>query len=101
MLASDSGQLAERFNERKHAMQKPLVHLNGTSRDSLKYCYRDASNALRTAIDALGECAPNARDYYPLGDSAYSTATNEHAARMRALVELRSDINELLEHVID
>jgi hypothetical protein len=82
-------------------MQKPLVHLNGTSRAALKLGYKLASNALRHAIEALGECAPNARDYYPLSDSAYATATNEHAARMRALVELRASINELLEHVTE
>lgn len=82
-------------------MEKPLIHLNGTSREALKEQYLDASNALRLAIDAMCSCAPNARDYYPQGDHAFILATREHAARVRVLVELREDVNLLLEHVID
>lgn len=70
----------------------PLVHLNGTSRLELATRAGDAHRRLSAAIDALVGMAPNARDYYPLGPDAFSTALTEYRARFAALQEVDNEI---------
>lgn len=43
----------------------PIIHLNGTSKESLLEALENAYAAVREAMDKLRECAPNGRDYYP------------------------------------
>jgi hypothetical protein len=78
---------------------KPLVHLNGTGREQLAAQYESAALALTTAIDALMEAAPNARDYYPLGPDAFSEAQREHASRLSRLLTVKDELSALWEHV--
>jgi hypothetical protein len=59
----------------------PRVHLNGTSKDELVRQLENACHAIVTAQAALSECAPNGRDYYPLGDGAINRASLEHAKK--------------------
>jgi hypothetical protein len=77
----------------------PLVHLNGTSAEHLLEGYTAAREAVSAAIHALADAAPNARDYYPIGDHAYAAARREHDARMVALVSVLEDLTRLEEHV--
>ena len=70
----------------------PLVHLNGSSAQTLLDGYEAASRALSAALTALEEAAPNARDYYPKGDDAYSVARREHSARVDSIRSARADI---------
>lgn len=63
----------------------PLVHLNGTSAESLYNGYRAAWDALQAAVLATAATAPNARDYYCQSDRAYTMARAEHDKRMSAL----------------
>lgn len=44
----------------------PIVHLNGTSKNDLIEQHCEAGRALRDAMKALENMAPNARDYYPI-----------------------------------
>ena len=80
-------------------MQKPLVHLNGTSKAALAEGYHNAATAITAALDKLIEAAPNARDYYPQGPDAYSVARREHDARCEALRAAHRDMLALYEHV--
>ena len=82
-------------------MQKPLVHLNGTSGESLLSGYVHVRATLTKGIEALHGAAPNARDYYPLGDDAFSAARREHEDRTRRLMSVLEEIHELAEHVQD
>jgi len=92
-------------------MQKPLVHLNGTSGESLLSGYVHVRTTLTKGIEALHGAAPNARDYYPLGDDAFSAARREHEDRTRrlmsvleeidGLMSVLEEIHELAEHVQD
>ena len=92
-------------------MQKPLVHLNGTSGESLLSGYVHVRDRLSNAIEVLHDAAPNARDYYPLGDDAFSAARREHEDRTRrlmsvleeidGLMSVLEEIHELAEHVQD
>jgi hypothetical protein len=70
----------------------PLVHLNGSGAASLTAGYEAASSALREALTALEATAPNARDYYQKGDSAFREAAREHSARVAAI---RAVLDEL------
>lgn len=83
----------------KSGLLAPVVHSNGTSGEALVEALDTAQEAMRTAINALYGCAPNARDYYPLGGGATTIATEEHAARVRACERVRNELNELLEEV--
>ena len=78
-------------------MERPTVHLNGTSREALSLAYEGAAEALRLALVALGEVAPNARDYYPAGPGAYGRALREHASRVDRLKSVRDELVSLWE----
>lgn len=62
----------------------PIVHRNGTSRDALIAERAEAGRAVRAALIALGEMAPNARDYYP-EPGLFERARAQHDARVAAL----------------
>lgn len=79
-------------------MMKPVIHLNGTSRNELRRGYYDAYCAVQSAADVLAQTNPNGRDYYPLGPDAIRSAGNEHAARMRRLKEVLDELEELTLH---
>lgn len=78
-------------------MERPIVHLNGTSREALITAHEEAAEALRLALVALGEVAPNARDYYPAGPGAYGRALREHAARVDRVKSVREELVNLWE----
>lgn len=63
----------------------PLVHLNGTSKESLLEVRETAYGALYAAYEALRQVAPHKRDYYPLGDDAWNAAVQQHEERQRAV----------------
>jgi hypothetical protein len=77
----------------------PMVHLNGTSRDELESQLAKAEGAVRLAIDAVAECSPNARDYYPLGDTAFPMARDQHRSRLQRLEAVRAELLEIFEAV--
>lgn len=83
------------------AFARPTIHLNGTSAESLRDAYHAANNALRLAADALDECYPNARDYYPQGEGAYDRALRQHRDRATALAVVRECIAGLEQHCQD
>ena len=82
-------------------MQAPLIHLNGTSRQSLLDQLCDAGEAVRKAMDALCQASPNGRDYYPLGPEAYKRALDEHQSRYDRLTSVRRELEELTEAIAD
>ena len=76
-------------------MTFPTIHMNGTSADDLLETYRNALDALSDAQDALAECGPNGRDYYPQGAEAISAAQAEHWKRRKMLTAIHDEIQEL------
>jgi hypothetical protein len=73
----------------------PTVHLNGTAGEVLRHQYRTAVEALRRAIDAMGEAGPNARDYYVQGPDAGLAAQRAHETRIASLKRLREDLAKI------
>lgn len=82
-------------------MTKPTIHMNGTSPRELLAKLVAARNAIMDAQNALGECSPNGRDYYPQGPEALKTAMAEHDARARALNAIAEDLLALALHIQD
>ncbi len=78
----------------------PMIHLNGTSRESLLEGYIDSVNAVHHAIEVLQKNAPNARDYYLMpGDPKFEPAMAEHEARLQKLESVLAELREIGEHV--
>jgi hypothetical protein len=50
---------------------RPIVNLNGTSREELVKQAFDVSSAAETLIQKLGLAAPHGRDYQTVGNKAY------------------------------
>ena len=82
-------------------MMLPTIHLNGTSRESLRKQISEAARAVATAMVALSDMAPHGRDYYPQGDSAYLMAVKEHKARAESLRSVYNELMMMVEHVMD
>lgn len=80
-------------------MMVPTIHLNGTSKERLLDALEEAYAAIHTAIEKLGETAPNGRDYYPQGPDALFKAQEEHFARMQKLEDVRRELQELAEAI--
>lgn len=55
-------------------MTFPQIHTNGTSRETLFLGYQNASDKLREFITAWEAIEFNARDYYPIGNDAFTKA---------------------------
>lgn len=70
-------------------MTQPTIHLNGTSRDALLEQARAVSDALYRVLGALSDAHPNARDYYPQGDGAYTRAADEWLAQCKQISAMR------------
>jgi len=72
----------------------PFVHINGTSKASLLEGYTKAYESLLDAEKALCAMAPHMRDYYPypLKDGQWELADDQHAARLRKISEIMSDL---------
>jgi hypothetical protein len=82
-------------------MMIPSVHRNGTSCDDLVQPQLVAMVALRKAIEAIGQAAPNSRDFYTQGEHAYATALAEHESRLERLTAIRLEFKELTDAILD
>lgn len=77
----------------------PTIHLNGTSRKEIEQQLEVATGAIGDAITALQRAAPNARDYYPQGDGAFTVAQDQHTARLRALQAVSDELGMIWDKV--
>lgn len=85
--------------EQKISDWTPLVHSNGTSRESLLKMRERVYDALEAARDALKEMAPNGRDYYLRGPHGMEAATCVHHQRLASLDALQQDIEAEMEQI--
>jgi hypothetical protein len=79
----------------------PTIHLNGTNQRDLLEDWLKVSHSLGTSLEVMANNGPNARDYYPQGQSAINTAVDEHADRIKRLTALKLEIDKIVEHVAD
>lgn len=73
----------------------PRIHLNGTSRESLLDGLLESARAVQIAIDTLARHCPNARDYYPISEAAFSQARAEHVDRIARLKSVYSELETI------
>ena len=69
----------------------PIVHLNGTSRESLLEDREKLYTALREADRALAQAGPNGRDFYP-EPGLMEKAVAQHRRRQATLAGLIAEI---------
>lgn len=79
----------------------PLVHLNGTSQDSLCEQLQNAYHAIGAAIVKVKQAAPNRRDYYPLPDNWWDEAQAQHRKRLQILADLQDEIEAEIGLILD
>lgn len=71
----------------------PIIHGNGTSKESLLEALKVAYSAVRDAMDKLRECAPNGRDYYP-EPGRMEKAVAQHRQRQEHLQAVYDSIGD-------
>lgn len=81
----------KRQQEAVEALVLPVVHLNGTSLESLIEQRALAYSALTDAVKALAEMGPNGRDYY-LKPGTMDKAEAQHRRRLDMLRSLLAEI---------
>ncbi len=76
---------------------RPVVNLNGTSRDELASNLIQASAALGEALYALGKCAPHGRDFPGSLAFMMPLAAAQHMRRASALAAIAHELTDLAE----
>lgn len=77
----------------------PIIHLNGTSPERLCEALSDAYDAASKLMDAIKQCAPNGRDYYPM-PGLFEKACEQHRARMQSVTDLQAAIEKEIEGIM-
>lgn len=79
----------------------PMIHLNGTSAEELASKFDEARLALDAAYRAVLAAAPNARDYYPMGNDTLRQANAEWTARLERIESVTQELSLLSEYCHD
>ena len=77
----------------------PTIHTNGTSPEMLKEGYLEAYRAVTAADATLVAIEFNARDYYPQGPEAWTTARAERQHQLARLRCIAAELMTVLEHI--
>lgn len=85
--------------------QAPMIHLNGTSKESLITDLTEALTAANSLFTTLQRMSPNGRDYYTLPDvdgrSALSIAQDEHRNRLDLVHRIQTELLDIGEQLIE
>ena len=79
----------------------PTIHLNGTSREELERQCENAGQALRDALTALIQMAPNQRDYYTQGMEAWKAAVLRSVARRDCVERVLNEVQRIHEAIVE
>ncbi len=80
-------------------MERPVIHMNGTSAEQLLEGYAEMIYALNDALSAMHRNGPNGRDYYPNGDDSLLRAQREHKARIDAVTTVWKELSQIAETI--
>ncbi len=78
-------------------MKLPIINLNGTSPLDLLEQQTEVLLSIRVALDKLYLAAPHGRDY-PVEDSYWRAAREEHFARVAKVREIMLEVESIAEH---
>ena len=81
-------------------MTLPIINLNGTPASILLEQQIQVIHDLRVACASLAESAPHGRDY-PVEDSYWRAAREEHFARVAKMREIMLEVESIAEHCSD
>lgn len=90
----------QRNEDERGPIMAPTIHLNGTNGNDLRDENVAACAALRDALVAMRDAAPNARDYYVQGPNALQAAQVEHADRLLLVERALRDFELLVEAIV-
>lgn len=76
-----------------NTVMKPVINLNGTSRETLVQHRIDVLDALRTTLELMLELRPHGRDYQG-HDEQYKADLELHNKRFNELYALKSAIED-------
>jgi len=79
----------------------PVINLNGTSGEALMQELRTAGEAVREAIEAVGNMTVHGRDFQTVGPDVYRQARIEQTARLEKLRSVLDEIRSLQEAVYE
>lgn len=82
-------------------LHAPLVHLNGTGRQSLIDEVRDAVNALHAARDAVATMTVHGRDFYPVGMEHFDAYRSQHRDRLARLEDVQEELEAIWHYLND
>ena len=71
----------------------PIIHLNGDRPEVLLTNLNDAYRAVRAAIEAVRQCSPNGRNYYP-EPGRLARAQAQHDERLAKLLAVKQSIRD-------
>jgi hypothetical protein len=79
----------------------PIIHLNGTSKESLLDGYVEVYKALKFSVDKLYDAAPNGRDYYVHrdGEKAFRKARKQHEDRINKIQLVMNEIEYIINSI--
>jgi hypothetical protein len=83
--------------ESKKSVVLPMLHLNGTSPETLQEGYLKAYRAINDAIAALNSLEFHSRDYYPIGPDAWTKARREREEQYDQLRSMSVKFMEVIE----
>lgn len=82
-----------------HEIPLPIVHLNGTGRESLKRDYDLLHEKLEEFMEVWRKTEFHARDYYPGGDTYYASALAVRQGLHRGLIDIETYIDAHRAHL--
>lgn len=80
-------------------IMKPMININGTSREDLAEQRINARNAIGKAMQAFGELRPHGRDYQGFPEQ-YQSDLAIHQNRMKMLNKLYNDLELEAEEIL-
>lgn len=77
-------------------LQCPMIHLNGSSAQTLLEDLSDAYSAVNAAMDVMRKVGPNGRDFYTMGPEAMTLATDQHRSRCLKLQNVLDELEAII-----
>ena len=82
-------------------MTFPLIHNNGTGRDTLTAEYNAAHDAFEAFKAAFCATTHHGRDFYPLGQDAFTKATQERQEIFRHMESIQTYMDAMRLHLYE
>lgn len=77
----------------------PTIHLNGTGKRALMAALEASHHAIGHALEAMGQTAPNGRDYYTQPAGALERAQLQHKDRLLAVLAVQAELYSVWEAI--